>query len=255
MLQWALEEAIEAHIPGLIIVLGPEQTAIRDLVDVAQRAGRQEGDSPLARLGRGLSGVELRWVEQPRPSGIGDAFIRCRDITGEAAFAVLLPDNWFLASPPAIAQVIRTFRATGLETIGLTRVRPEEASLFGNVGRVRLEEIEGPSRRILALQDKGEGSFQPASPGAALRGCARYVCTPRFYDALGATGPPADGEWDDVPAFQHLVGTSGLAGHVIEGRHYDVGRPDGYLAAAHWLFEHAGDDDRPAHGGDPESPG
>lgn len=241
MLQWAMQEAIAAGIPGLVLVVGPEQTALRDFVEVALREGRRRPDSPLGRLGAELAGVELRWVEQPSPRGIGDAFVRCRDVTLGSPFAVLLPDNWFHAEPPAIAQVVETFRTTGMETLGLTRVDPAEAELFGNVGRVRLEQLGGPSHRILELQDKGEGTYVPAGAEPGLRGCARYVCTQRFYDALTATGPPPAGEWDDVPAFQHLVEGGVLAGHEIGGRHFDVGHPAGYLAAAHWLHERGGD--------------
>ena len=70
-----------------------------------------------------------------------------------------------------------------------------------------------------------------------MRGCARYALGPAFYDALEATGPPTEGEWDDVPAFQRLVAGDGLVGHKLEGRHFDVGRESGYLAAMSYLFE------------------
>lgn len=239
MLHWALDEAARAGIGGVAVVVGPEQGLIRDYVEAARSAHRHGGHDGLARLGAALSTMEVRWIEQREPAGIGDAFIRCRDLTGDRPFAVLLPDNWFLAERPAIGQVITTFERTGLCTFGLTAVPAGEETLFGNVGGVELEPLGGDSYRVVRLQDKRPGTFDPAAwrgdGGEVLRGCARYAVTAEFYDALSETGPPPVGEWDDVPAFQRLLRSPGLAGHRIEGRHYDVGLPAGYLAAAAWL--------------------
>lgn len=233
MFHSALEEALDAGIPGVVIVVSPGQELLRDYVDAAVEG---KGGEELAILGRKLAGAELRWVEQTVPRGVGDAFMLCRRITGASDFAVVLPDNWFDAPQPAIAQVSRTFRTTGTCTLGLTRVEPEEAHLFGNVGGVELESLEGEdSFRVLRLQDKLPGTYADRGAVPTLRGCARYVLNPGFYDALEATGPPAAGEWDDVPAFQYLVDGPGLLGHRIRGRHFDVGIPAGHLAAAAYL--------------------
>lgn len=235
MLQWALEEAVGAGIPGIVIVRGPEQALVEAFVTVALEAAGDADETSLARLGRRLSKVTIRWVVQPHPLGVGDAFARCREVTGSDPFGVLLPDNWFHGGPPAIGQVAETLASGGCCTLGLTAVAPAEAHLFGNVGGVRLEPLGGRGHRILALQDKLPGTFEVPAVGGTLRGCARYALTAEFYDALAETGPPEVGEWDDVPAFQRLVAESRLNAHEIEGRHYDVGLPDGYLAAAAYL--------------------
>lgn len=236
MLHWALEEALDAGIQGLALVVGPGHDLIRAYVAAARRAAVSEPGSVLGRLGKKLERAEVRWVEQPEPRGVGEALARCRPVTGDDDFAVLLPDNWFDAGEPAIAQVARTRSRTGLSTLGLTRVEPQEATLFGNVGGVEVQELGDESYRILALQDKAPGTFR-GGDRTVLRYCARYALGPELYDALEATSPPADGEWDDVPALQHLVVTRGVSGHRIRGRHYDVGRPEGYLAAAAYLHE------------------
>lgn len=237
MLHWALDEVVRAGIRGAVIVHGPEQGLLRDYLEAARAAAACDDRGDLGKLGRQLRSIQLRWIEQAEPRGVGDAFMHCRGITGSGPFAVLLPDNWFLAGPPAIGQVMETFARTGLCTLGLTRVPPEEATLFGNVGGVELEALDDApaSYRIVSLQDKLPGTFADSPLAGSLRGCARYVLTSEFYDALSETGPPSRGEWDDVPAFQRLLRRPGLAGHRIEGQHYDVGLPAGYLAAAAYL--------------------
>ncbi|MFQ5744937.1 MAG: sugar phosphate nucleotidyltransferase [Acidobacteriota bacterium] len=237
MLHWAVEEAAAAGAQGLIVVVSPEQPQVRQYLELALRSAGK--DSPLAPLAERLRGVELHFIEQQDAIGVGDALFRCRSLTAGDPFAVLLPDNWFDAEVPAIAQVAETFRTTNLNAIGLVEVGARQASLFANVGGVALEPLQGPAYRICSLQDKRGGAFHIEEKTSVLRGCARYVLDSSFYDALTSTGPPQQGEWDDVPAFQHLVTTTGLAGHLLKGRHFDVGQKAGYMAAAAYLAERA----------------
>jgi len=234
MLHSALDECIRAGIGGIVLVMGPDQSLVHDYLDESLAAARRGDEGDLANLGRGLLEIELVRIEQHTPAGVGDAFMLGRPITGDDPFAVLLPDNWFDADPAAITQVARAYGSTGLCALGLTEVLPEEAHLFGNVGGMDLDLVGDGTYRVKALQDKLPGQF-PAADGPVLRGCARYVVDGRFYDALLATGPPAHGEWDDVPAFQRLIATEGLAAQRIIGQHYDVGHQAGYLAAAAYL--------------------
>ena len=235
MLNWSVEEAVAAGVEAIIFVVAPDQPLVREHVEMMRRPASPE--IGVAELGRRLEGIDFVFVEQPSPVGLGDALTRCRSITGDDPFSVLLPDNWFDSARPAIAQVAETFERTGMSTIGLTEIERGEAALFGNVGGVKLQRIRGPSYRILALQDKQAGSFETAGEEGVLRGCARYVLDAGFYDALTVTGPPVSGEWDDVPAFQHLIENEGLAGHRLEGRHFDIGQPSGYSAAMVYLAD------------------
>lgn len=225
MLDWALDEAIAAGVSAIAVVVSPDQPRVREHAE--QRA--QGEDWP--------AGVALHVLEQPEPVGIGDALIRARPLTGDASFGVIVPDNWFDSPTPAVAQVAQTHFRTGLNTLGLVSVEPRQAALLGNVGSVRLEHIEGDDFHIRELGDKSAGTFSVEGRQAILRGCARYVLGPDFYDALEATGPPSKGEWDDVPAFQLLTAGAGLTGRRLQGRHFDVGHEAGYLAAMHYLFE------------------
>jgi UTP--glucose-1-phosphate uridylyltransferase len=233
MVHWAVRESVQAGARALVVIVSPRQPLVRGYLEQALHTEQME--PLLAELSDLLAGVELHFVEQAEPRGVGDALIRCKAFTGNEPFAVVLPDNWFDSEIPAIAQVASTFESTGTNAIGLTEVHAADAGLYGNVGGVELDHISGPAFRISALQDKRPGKFSMESGTRILRGCARYVLDARFYDALEATGPPPAGEWDDVPAFQYLIETAGLAGHKIDGRHFDVGQESGYLAAAAYL--------------------
>jgi UTP--glucose-1-phosphate uridylyltransferase len=223
MLEWALQEAVSAGAGAVAVIVAPDQQEVRRFLASPAAAAL-------------LAGVALEVVEQPEPAGIGDALIRCRPLTGDQPFGVIVPDNWFASRAPALAEVARTLFETGMNTIGLVEVGPEQEGLLGNVGGVELEHLGGDTYRILALADKAAGTFAIGASGPMLRGCARYALTPAFYEALEAGAETErEGEWDDVPAFQRLTRRPGLAGHRLGARLFDLGNEIGYRAANAYL--------------------
>ena len=225
MLAWALDEVFDAEVANVVVVVSPQHGSVSAYLDDARRSREWP------------SGTRLHVVEQPQPAGIGDALTRCREVTGDAAFGVVVPDNWFIAEPPALAQVAASHARTGLHTFALVDVEQEEAALLGNSGGVTLEAIDGPDFRVVSLADKTHGAFAVGDTAASLRGCARYVLDAAFYDALAATTPTEATEWDDVPAFQYLIERGRVGGCRIDGRLFDVGQEPGYLAAMNYCFE------------------
>lgn len=225
MIDWAIDEALDAEVGGIVVVVAPDQP----MVTAHIKKRKLEPTWPVS--------VDLHLVEQPKPAGLGDALIRCRPWTGEDSFGVVIPDNWFDAPCAPVIQVAGAHFRTGLDALGLIEVCPEHAFLLGNVGEVELEAIDRGDFYIKRLGDKSVGNFTTKESNPVLRGCARYVLGPGFYDVLEATGPLPEGEWDDVPAFQALANGDGLVGHRLEGCHFDVGQKEGYLAAMNYLFE------------------
>ncbi len=225
MIDWAIDEALEAEVGGIVFVVSPDQP----MVTAHIKARQSSSDWPVS--------VETHFVEQSHPAGLGDALIRCRPWTGDDSFGVVVPDNWFDSPCAPVVQLAGAHFRTGQASLGLIEVRPGQGFLLGNVGEVELEPIENRDYRITRLGDKSDGAFPTPKSQSVLRGCARYVLGPSFYDALDATGPLPEGEWDDVPAFQYLADEAELIGHKLEGHHFDLGHQSGYLAAMNYLFE------------------
>jgi len=185
MVHWAVRESALAGVRALLVIVSPHQPLIRQYLEYVTRP--EQVEPRMVELRDLLQGVELHFVEQAEPRGVGDALIRCKAFTGTDPFAVVLPDNWFDSVTPAVAQVASTFEATGTNAIGLTEVRAADAGLYGNVGGVDLEPISGPAFRILALQDKQPGKFSIQSGPKVLRGCGR-ACLPASHRERGAGG-------------------------------------------------------------------
>jgi UTP--glucose-1-phosphate uridylyltransferase len=213
VLHWALDEAAEAGLLRAIIITNPHKPVLE--------AVARSYPGPL----------DLEFVPQDHPRGLGDAFLRARDQLGSAPFVALLPDNLFQGPNPTAA-VLKTHRGTGLATVLLAEISRHEAPSKGATGRARFERGPDGSLRVTAVADKGAGRFD-AGDGAAVTPIGRMVFPGGALEEFEEVGRtlPAGAELDDVPVLQRLARRGALAGALCEARFFDVGVPEGYRDA------------------------
>jgi UTP--glucose-1-phosphate uridylyltransferase len=213
VLHWALDEAAGAGLLRAIVITNPHKPM-------------------LEAVARSYAGpLELEFVPQDHPRGLGDALLRARDQLAGSAFVALLPDNLFLGGNPTEA-VLAVHRATGLTTVLLAEVTREGARTKGATGRASVELRDDGSYRVTAIADKGKGRFDPGQD-RAFTPIGRMVFPEGSLDRFEAVGrglaPGA--ELDDVPVLQQLAREGALAGAVVEATFFDVGVPEGYRDA------------------------
>ena len=140
VLHWAFDEAADAGLLRVIVVTNPHKPM-------------------LEAVARSYAGpLELEFVPQDHPRGLGDALLRARDHLSGSAFAVLLPDNLFLGPNPTAA-VLAVHRTTGLATVLLAEISREQAETKGATGRATVERSGNGTYRVVAIADKGKGRF------------------------------------------------------------------------------------------------
>ena len=108
VLYWTLDEAADAGLLRAIIITNPHKPMLEAVARSYQ--------GPL----------ELEFVPQDHPRGLGDAFLRARDNLGGSSFVALLPDNLFQGTNPTAA-LISTYRKTGLTTVLLAEIERKDA--------------------------------------------------------------------------------------------------------------------------------
>jgi UTP--glucose-1-phosphate uridylyltransferase len=218
VLHWALDEAAGAGLLRAIVVTNPH----KPLLEVVARS--YEGP------------LDLEFVPQDQPRGLGDALLRTRDRLAGSPFVALLPDNLF-SGPNPTAAVLATHRATGLATVLLAEIAREEAAGKGATGRAAARAEPDGTLRVTAIADKGKGRFDTAGEAAAVTPIGRVAFPGGIleeFEELGRT-LAAGAELDDVPVMQRLARRGALAGVVNRARFYDVGVPEGYReAVAHF---------------------
>lgn len=213
VLHWVLDEAAEAGLLRAIVVTNPHKPVLE--------AVARSYPGPL----------DLEFVAQDHPRGLGDALLRARDPLGGAPFLALLPDNLFQGPNPTAA-VLAAHRSTGLATVLLAEISHDEARSKGATGRAAAAPGPDGSLRVTDVADKGAGRFD-AGGGAAVTPVGRMAFPAAVLAELEELGRalPAGAELDDVPVLQRLARRAALAGVMCEARFFDVGMPEGYRDA------------------------
>jgi UTP--glucose-1-phosphate uridylyltransferase len=214
VLHWTLDEAAEAGLLRAIIITNPH----KPLLEAVARSY----PGPL----------DLEFVPQDHPRGLGDALLRARDQLGGAPFVALLPDNLFHGPNPTAA-VLETHRGTGLATVLLSEISRGEAAAKGPTGRARVERGADGSLRVTDVADKGQGRFDTAGDPTAVTPVGRMAfpgdILQEFEEQWRHT--PFGAELDDMPVMQRLARRGALAGVLSAAKFFDVGVPEGYRDA------------------------
>jgi UTP--glucose-1-phosphate uridylyltransferase len=214
VLHWTLDEAADAGLLRAIVVTNPHKPM-------------------LEAVARSYTGpLDLEFVPQDHPRGLGDALLRARDHLAGSPFVTILPDNLFHGPNPTSA-VLATHRATGLATVLLAEISRDGAASKGATGRASIREEADGTIRVTGIADKGQGRFDSAGADSAVTPIGRMAFPGDIleeFEAVGRTLPPG-AELDDVPVMQRLAGRGALAGAINRARFYDVGVPEGYREA------------------------
>lgn len=215
-----LSECAASGIDEAVVVLSPEKSMIADVV------------GPTA----GIDGMphSISFVTQEEPRGLADAIRLGRELAGNDAFAVALPDNLFAGAAPGMRQVIDTYVMTGKNVVAMVEIAAAEASRRGPTS-VYPGWLSGDEFVIDRIPGKGERgkTFDTGGAASAFTGVGRYVFTSdvfRVIDEVERT-LAAGAELDDVPVMQQLLKEGKLTGRRINGRFFDVGLVSGYEEA------------------------
>ncbi|HEY8197733.1 MAG TPA: sugar phosphate nucleotidyltransferase [Gemmatimonadales bacterium] len=214
VLYWTLDEAADAGLLRAIIITNPHKPMLE--------AAARNYPGPL----------ELEFVAQDHPRGLGDALLRAGDNLAGSPFMTLLPDNLFHGANPTRA-VLATFRDTGLATLLLTEIGREESGSKGATGRASVRKAPDGTLRIVDVADKGSGRFDTGGSEAAVTPIGRMAFAGTIlaeFEEVGR-GLGRGVELDDVPVLQRLARRGALAGVISSARFFDVGVPEGYREA------------------------
>ena len=233
LVQYAVEEAVASGIPMVIFVTGRGKDAIEDHFDVSfelehQLAGR--GKEELRRQMRSIAAMlQMIYVRQKNPLGLGHAIMTARDLLGNEPFAVILSDDLIDSHVPCLKQMMDVFERHGHSVVAIQRVSPKSASSYGIIRGVPVPDHDWHGR-LFRIDDMVE---KPA-PGQAPSDLAiigRYILTPAIFAALAATRRGAGGEIQLTDALCRLLSKEPIYGYVFEGKRYDAGDKLGFLQA------------------------
>jgi len=230
LIQYAVDEAIEAGCDTLVFVTNRYKHAVADYFDKAyeleqklERAGKNEQ----LELVRNVlpDGVRAVFVTQAEALGLGHAVLCAKAVIGDEPFAVLLPDDLIWnRGPGALKQMADAAEATGASMIAVQDVPREQTASYGIVATENFEKRQG---RISAIVEKPKPEVAPSN----LAVVGRYVLNPRIFSLLESTTPGAGGEIQLTDAIAALLQEEAVNAYRFQGTRFDCGTHIGLIEA------------------------
>jgi UTP--glucose-1-phosphate uridylyltransferase len=230
LIQYAVDEAIEAGCDTLVFVTNRYKHAVADYFDKAyeleqklERAGKTEQ----LELVRNVlpEGVRAVFVTQAEALGLGHAVLCAKPVIGDEPFAVLLPDDLIWnRGPGALKQMADAAQASGASVIAAQDVPREQT---GSYGIVATDHFAGRQGTITAIVEKPAPEDAPST----LAVVGRYVLSPRIFDLLESTTPGAGGEIQLTDAISTLLREQPVLAYRFQGTRFDCGTHIGLIEA------------------------
>ncbi len=227
LIQYAVEEAMEAGIEQMIFVTGRNKGALEDHFDIAY-------ELEATMMGRGkslavLDGIRMRpgspvYVRQQEPLGLGHAVWCAREIINDEPFAVLLPDELMVGRPGFLKQMVEAYNRVGGNVIGALAVGEDETDKYGIIAPGA---IVGRLTEVRALVEKPARGTAPSNlmiPG-------RYILQPEIMRVLETQTRGVGNEIQLTDAMAKLIGHQPFHGFTFDGQRYDCGDKAGYIKA------------------------
>jgi UTP--glucose-1-phosphate uridylyltransferase len=227
LIQYAVDEAIEAGIEQMIFVTGRGKSAIEDHFDIAY-----ELEATMTSRGKSLDILDatrlkpgaVAYVRQQEPMGLGHAVWCARHIVGDEPFAVLLADDFMLGKPGCLKQMVDAYHKVGGNLICAQVVADEATDKYG---------IITPGARDGALTQV-RGLVEKPAPGTAPSNLAvigRYILQPEVMRVLETQEKGAGGEIQLTDAMARMIGDQPFHGVTFAGNRYDCGDKAGFIQA------------------------
>lgn len=224
-IQYIVEEAIDSGIEDIIIVTGKGKRAIEDHFDHAfeledNLIAKKKFD--LLEKVRQSAEVDIHYIRQKEPKGLGHAIWCARKFIGNEPFAVLLGDDIIQAEPPCLKQMIDVYEQVHSSVIAVMEVAREETNRYGIIDPL---DQKGRIYDVKGFVEKPKVEEAPSN--VAIIG--RYILTPEIFDFLSLQKTGSGGEIQLTDAIEQLNEIQKVYAYAYEGKRYDVGEKFGFI--------------------------
>ncbi|KQS64638.1 UTP--glucose-1-phosphate uridylyltransferase [Rhizobium sp. Leaf371] len=229
VIQYVVDEAIEAGIEHLIFVTGRGKGVIEDYFDIQteleQTLRERNKKAELTLLADILPEAGMTsFTRQQAPLGLGHAVWCARDIVGDEPFAVLLPDMIMRGEKGCLKGMVELYEQSGGNVLAVEECAPEVAHRYGIVG---VGEPIGDGFAINAMVEKPAAGTAPSN--YFING--RYILQPEIFKILETQERGAGNEIQLTDGMLKLLKSQGFAGYVFRGETFDCGAKDGFILA------------------------
>lgn len=232
LIQYAVEEAVDAGITEMVFITGRGKRAIEDHFDKAYELEAEleaKNKHAMLEMVRNIvpSHINCVFIRQMQPLGLGHAVLCARPVVGNEPFAVLLADDMMYTNPgePGVTrQMVEVYNKEHASVLAVQEVPRADTKSYGIVSS---SPWNSSSDRVQGIVEKPDPKEAPSN----LAVVGRYVLTPRIFDHLEKTGKGAGGEIQLTDGIANLLADQPVLAFRFTGTRFDCGSKIGYLKA------------------------
>ena len=237
IIQFAVEEAIASGIEDIIIITGRGKRAIEDYFDTSPELEShlfQNKKYELLQEVKDISSlVDIHYIRQKEPKGLGDAVLMAEKHVGDEPFAVLLGDDIIKGDVPCIKQLMDVYQKYESPSAVIAVEEVKDVSKYGIIKGTEID-LDKSVYRIEDIIEKPSLEEAPSNIGTV----GRYILTPEIFNCIKETLPGRGNEIQLTDAIRNLslkkkaLPKKGDAyAYKFKGKRYDAGDKQGYVKA------------------------
>lgn len=238
LIQYGVEEAMQAGITDMAIVTGRGKRAIEDHFDISYELEHQIQGSDKENLLRETREIMQRcifsYTRQVEMKGLGHAILVGGTLIGQEPFAVILADDYCVAEGDGVlTQMVKLYEKYQCSIVAIEEVPQDETFKYGVIEGV--EEADGVYR-ISNMVEKPAPEDAPSN----LAIIGRYILTPDIFDIIDSTPPGKNGEMQITDALLAQAKEGRVVGYKFQGQRFDCGSVAGFIDATNFTYQNSG---------------
>lgn len=237
LVQYGVEEALEAGLSRIGFVTGRGKRAIADHFDISYELEHQISGSDkeqyLESIRHVLKHGIFSYTRQPEMKGLGHAVLTGETLIGQEPFGVVLADDLCLnidGEDNVLAQMVKIYNQFRCSIVAVMEVPMDEISKYGVISGTKMKD------GLYQVDDMVEKPSPDEAP-SNLAIIGRYILTPDIFDILRETKPGKNGEIQLTDALQAQAKSGCVIAYKFKGTRFDCGNVDGYVEATNYVYE------------------
>lgn len=235
LIQYGVEEALEAGMNSIAFVTGRNKRAIEDHFDVTyeleDKISGTSKESQLDSIRELIKQCTFSYTRQTHMRGLGDAILTGETLIGDQPFGVILADDLCVGEPAGVmSQMVRVYEKYRCSIVAVEEVPTEEVDKYGIVkGKL----LDDGNIRIKRMVEKPAPQDAPSN----LAVIGRYILTPDIFEIIRNTPPGKNGEVQLTDALQTQAASGKVIAYSFQGRRFDCGSIKGFVEATNFFFD------------------
>ena len=229
LIQYAVEEALEAGFTELIFITGKTKRAITDHFDQTLEIGVSNITDKKKQLFDEMNNIIPKsasciYIRQGEPLGLGHAILQAKPVLGDEPFAVVLADDLIDAKPGVLKQMVGRYDDSNTSLIAVEKIKKADSIHYG---MIEIDSFNKALANIIDIIEKPEPVDAPSDFGVV----GRYIFTNQILDYLAKTNVGTGNEIQLTDAIKSMLATNNVSAYEFSGTRYDCGDKLGFVKA------------------------